>query len=101
MRFRLALLLATNLLLFTKASGYDTLFLSLRQVDSIFLERNLLLLSQLYNIDAQNALIIQAKAYPNPVFSAIVNAYDPQNEKAFHAGPTGQKEFTIEQLLIL
>lgn len=84
-----------------RALGYDTLSVTLERADSLFLTHNLLLLSQQYNIDAAEALIIQAKAYPNPVFYATINAIDPQNEKLFHVGPTGQKEFAIEQLLIL
>lgn len=75
--------------------------LTLAQVDSVFLKNNLLLLAQQYNIEAQKALVIQAKAYPNPLFTADLNAYDPQNEKAFHVGSTGQKAFSIEQLILV
>lgn len=89
------------LFLFTKAHGYDSLRLSLQQADSIFLKQNLLLLSGQYNINASEALIIQAKAYPNPVFSAQINAIDPENDRYFNIGPQGQKQFDIEQLLII
>lgn len=78
-----------------------SLKLSLAQADSIFLSRNLLLLAQQYNIDAQDAFILQAKAYPNPLATADINAYDPDNNKAFHAGQTGQKAFSLEQLILL
>jgi outer membrane protein, heavy metal efflux system len=81
--------------------GQNALQLSLTQVDSIFLSRNLLLLAQQYNIDAQDAFILQAKAYPNPLLTADINAYDPGNQKAFHVGPSGQKAFSIEQLILL
>ncbi|CAN5312626.1 TolC family protein [soil metagenome] len=81
--------------------AYDTLRLSIQRADSIFLKQNLLLLSQLYNIQAREALIIQAKAYPNPVISANLNAIDPQNDRFFNIGSEGQKEFGIEQLVIL
>lgn len=75
--------------------------ITLQQADSIFLKNNLLLLAQEYNVEVQKVLVIQAKAYPNPLFSADINAYDPVNDQAFHVGPTGQKAFAIEQLILL
>src|SRR5258708_19671931 len=47
----------------------DTLRLTLPQAEKAFLDSNLLLLAQKYNIDAQKALIIQAKLWPNPNLS--------------------------------
>ncbi len=79
----------------------DSLRLTIQKADSIFLKENLLLLSRMYSVSAADAMVIQAKAYPNPVISADLNAIDPQNEKFFNIGPTGQKEFAIEQLLIM
>lgn len=79
----------------------DTLFINLTQADSIFQSKNFQLLAATMNIEAERAQIIQAKLYPNPVFSANFNAYDPENKKAFHAGATGQKYFELEQLIIL
>lgn len=81
--------------------GQSKLPLSLKQVDSIFLSNNLLLLAQQYNIGAQDAFILQAKAYPNPLFSADINAVDPDNQKVFHTGLSGQKAFALEQLILL
>lgn len=75
--------------------------MTLETCEKIFLEKNLLLLAQQYNISAKQALVIQAKAYPNPVFSADINVYDPQNKKAFHLDSSGQKAFQIEQLILL
>ncbi|MBL7874385.1 MAG: TolC family protein [Cyclobacteriaceae bacterium] len=79
----------------------EKLSLTLDQADSLFLKSNLLLLSQEYNVGAQEALILQAKSYPNPLFIADINALDPENQKIFHTGPSGQKAFTIEQLILL
>ncbi|MFZ9955289.1 MAG: TolC family protein [Flavobacteriales bacterium] len=79
----------------------DTLLLKLLEADNIFLKQNLILLSQQYNIDVKDALILQAKAYPNPIFSADVNAYDPSNNRMFHVNQTGQKAFAIEQIIVL
>ncbi len=81
--------------------GQSSLQLSLAQADSLFLSRNLLLLAQQYNVDAQDAYILQAKAYPNPLVTADINAYDPDNKKMFHAGQSGQKAFSLEQLILL
>lgn len=91
------------LILLTSAGihAQDTLRLSIRKADSIFLAQNYYLLAASMDIEAQRAQIIQAKIYPNPIFTADVNAYDPANNQAFHIGKTGQKSFQLEQLIIL
>jgi cobalt-zinc-cadmium efflux system outer membrane protein len=81
--------------------GQDTLKINLAQADSIFISNNFYLLASAMNIEAQKAQIIQAKLYPNPIFTADLNAYDPENNKAFHVGRTGQKVFQFEQLILL
>jgi cobalt-zinc-cadmium efflux system outer membrane protein len=47
----------------------DTMHLKLPDAERMFLDSNLQLLAQRYNIDAQKALIIQAKLWPNPNLS--------------------------------
>ena len=47
----------------------DSISLSIDSAEHLFLKNNLQLLAQKYNIDAQKALIIQAKLLPNPNFS--------------------------------
>jgi outer membrane protein, heavy metal efflux system len=79
----------------------DTVKLNLHQADSLFQLRSLYLLAAELNVDAQKAQIIQARLYPNPVFVADLNVYDPENNKVFHVGPSGQKVFALEQLIIL
>lgn len=79
----------------------DTLRVNIKQADSLFLKNNYSLLASAMNIDAQKAQIIQAKLYPNPVFTADLNAYDPENKQAFHVNNTGQKGFQLEQLILL
>lgn len=83
------------------ARQIDTLRISLERADSLFLRQNLFVLSAQYNLSLKDALVIQARAYPNPYFTAAVNAVDPQNDKYFNAGTEGQKEFEIEQLILL
>ena len=79
----------------------DTLHVSLRQADSIFLKNSYSLLAATLGVQAQEAQIIQAKIYPNPVFTADLNAYDPENDRFFHTNKTGQKFFQLEQLILL
>ena len=47
----------------------DTLRVNLFQAEKSFLDSNLQLLAQRYNIDANKALVIQARLWPNPNFS--------------------------------
>ncbi len=75
--------------------------ITLEEAEKMFLKSNLTLLAQQYNISAKQALIIQAKAYPNPTFNADMNVIDPQNNKTFHIDSSGQKAFQIEQLIVL
>ena len=61
----------------------DTATITQPQAEKIFLDSNLQLLAQKYNIDAQQALIIQARLWPNPNLSLsrgpIIPLYDPQS----------------------
>lgn len=82
-------------------SAQDTLHLSIRRADSIFLSKNYYLLAASMDIEAQRAQVLQAKIYPNPIFTADVNAYDPGDNQVLHVGKTGQKAFQLEQLVIL
>lgn len=82
-------------------SQTSALSLSLDEAENLFLKNNLLLLAQQYNINSKEALVIQAKAYPNPYFTADVNVLDPQNNKVFHIDSSGQKSFQIQQLILL
>lgn len=83
------------------AAPVDTLQVTLRQADSLFVANNYYLLASSMNIEASRAQILQAKLFINPIFTADLNAYDPENEKVFHIGPTGQKGFQVDQLILL
>jgi cobalt-zinc-cadmium efflux system outer membrane protein len=54
----------------------DTLVLSLPEAEKTFLQNNLLLIASRYNIDANTALIRQAKLWDNPVLLTDQNLYD-------------------------
>ncbi|MES2003367.1 MAG: TolC family protein [Bacteroidota bacterium] len=47
----------------------DTLSISLQEAEKIFVDSNLVLLATHYNVDAQKALIQQAKLWDNPVLN--------------------------------
>ncbi|HEY2649610.1 MAG TPA: TolC family protein [Puia sp.] len=59
----------------------DTLSIKLDSAERVFLRNNFSLLAQKYNIDAQKALIIQARLWPNPNLSIergpVIPLYDP------------------------
>jgi len=62
----------------------DTLKLTLPQAEKIFVDSNLQLLAQHYNIDVQRALILQARLWPNPNLSIsqgpVIPIYDPNSQ---------------------
>lgn len=85
----------------SQAQSQDSLRISLEQAEKIFLSKNLLLLAEQYNLSAAQAMTIQARAYPNPQFSAEINLIDPENKRVLHTGSTGQKVFGIDQLIVM
>jgi len=82
-------------------SQVDTLALTIKQADKLFLAANFQLMASAMNVEAQKAQEIQAKLFPNPVLTADFNAIDPENERLFHIGSGGQQSLQIEQLILL
>jgi cobalt-zinc-cadmium efflux system outer membrane protein len=85
-------------------SQQDTLRLSLGQTEKIFLDSNLLLVASGFNVDANKALIEQAKVWDNPTLITDQNVYT--NNKFFQHGkdpitgqPTGQYFIQFQQLI--
>ncbi len=101
----IVLLLATILLLNKVTfSQRDTIRLSLLQTEKIFLDSNLLLVASGFNVEANKALIEQAKVWDNPVLTTDQNIYT--NGKFFDHGkdpitgqPTGQFFIQFQQLV--
>jgi cobalt-zinc-cadmium efflux system outer membrane protein len=85
----------TTLSTFAQQPRQDTLRLTLNDAERMFLDSNLQLLAQRYNIDAQQALVIQARLYPNPNFSISHGLYSAQLHQFF---PTGINDETTMQL---
>ena len=79
----------------------DTTRLSIDSAEHLFLQNNLLLLAQKYNIDAQKAQIIQAKLYPNPNLNINRGFYNPTAKKIFAGGADGETAAGVSQLIIL
>ncbi|KAA9357340.1 TolC family protein [Larkinella humicola] len=77
----------------------DTLRLSRRQADSLFLKNNLLLLAGRFRIEAGQADIIQASLYDNPTASVEVSAYNTERSRVLDVGRQGQKIISVQQLL--
>ena len=57
-------------------AAQDTLQLTLPKAEETFLKNNLSLLAAQYNINANEALIQQAKAWDNPILNTEQNLYD-------------------------
>jgi cobalt-zinc-cadmium efflux system outer membrane protein len=83
------------------AIAQDSLHVSIDESDKMFLQKNLMVTAGQLNVDAQKAMEIQAKLYPNPQFSVGLNAYDTDNKNFFYAGKNGEKAVTFEQLILL
>lgn len=73
--------------------------MTLQECEEAFVKSNLSLLAQQYDISQAEADVIQARIWDLPQLEMNVNAYDPQNKKVFHVGPS--KEASISQLIYL
>ena len=82
----------------------DTLSIKLDSAEKLFLSGNFILLAQKYNIQAQKALEIQAKLYPNPNLSVYYSLYNTQTKKFFPVGSGtsgGELSGQVSQLIYL
>ncbi len=79
----------------------DTLRLTLNDAERTFLDSSLQLLAQRYNIDANQALVIQARLYPNPNFSVGHTLYSAQLRQFFPTGPNDETTLQLDQEILL
>ncbi len=79
----------------------DTLRLTLTDAERTFLDSNLQLLAQRYNIDAQQALVIQARLYPNPNFGITHGLYSAQLHEFFPTGNNDETTLQLDQEIII
>ena len=75
--------------------------LTLKEAEQRFLERNLSLIAERYNIDMAQAQVLQAKLFENPVISLEQNVYNRLNGKYFDFGKEGEAVVEIEQVIHL
>ncbi|GAB3342449.1 TolC family protein [Larkinella ripae] len=86
-------------LLSVAGHAQDSLRLSRRQADSLFVRNNLLLLAGRFRIEAGQADLIQASLYENPTVSIELSAYNTEQHRALDVGRQGQKIISVQQLL--
>ena len=79
----------------------DTLRLALPEAEKMFLDSNLQLLAQRYSIDANKALVIQARLWPNPNFSIGHTLYSGTLKKFFPLGADDETTFGLSQTILL
>jgi cobalt-zinc-cadmium efflux system outer membrane protein len=79
----------------------DTLRLQLPEAEKMFLDSNLQLLAQRYSIDANKALVIQARLWPNPNFAVGHTLYSGTLKEFFPLGKNDETTFQLSQLILL
>ncbi len=79
----------------------DTLSLKLPDAEKMFLDSNLLLLAQKYNVDASKAQVIQARLLPNPNFSISHGLYSGSLHEFFPTGANDETSAGLSQLILL
>lgn len=100
MRMILLLMLASLTLYPARSSAQssrDTLKLTLPEAEKIFLQNNLVILAAKYNVDANKALIQQAKLWDNPMLITDQNIYDGKFFR--HNSDYGQVFIQVQQLI--
>src|SRR5476651_1530345 len=85
--------------LFGQSPAADTVKLTVKQAEDLFLKNNVQLIAQHYNIGIAEAQVITAKLFPNPDFSATTGLYNTNTNKFFDYSPgNGEYSSNISQL---
>ncbi|MDP4272454.1 MAG: TolC family protein, partial [Bacteroidota bacterium] len=79
----------------------DTITMRLDSAENIFVRKNFTLLAQRYNIDAQKALVIQSKLFPNPTLNFSTPIYQTATHKYFPMGKEGEISMGLSQVIML
>lgn len=95
MRFYLIGLLAW---MSSAAFAQDTLKVTVRQADSLFLKNNLTLLAERYQIDIAKSAEVQDKLWDNPNLAVELSAYNP-TRGLLDVGRQGQKFISLQQTI--
>ncbi len=86
-----------------KTDDADTIRLNIQETERLFFEKNLQLIASHYNVQADSALIQQAKLWSNPTLNTDQNLYS--HDKFFEHGtdangqPLGQFYVQLQQLI--
>jgi cobalt-zinc-cadmium efflux system outer membrane protein len=80
-------------------SQTDSLRISFKDAEKLFLENNLSLLAQKYNVNATQALVQQAGLWDNPVLSTDQNITDNSKKFFYHNANMGQVFVQLSQLI--
>ncbi len=81
----------------SQLKAQDTLRITLPEAEKIFLQKNLSLLAAKYNIDANKALIQQAKLWDNPMLNTDQNVYDgAKGDGKFFAHTANRGTFYVQ-----
>jgi outer membrane protein, heavy metal efflux system len=82
----------------------DTLSLNLQQAEKLFIDSNFILLAQHFNVDAQKALVEQAKVWQNPTLNTDIgiaaNGKFVNYRKNADGSFNGQYYVQIQQLIL-
>ena len=93
-------LLGMLILCVVTVHAQDTIRLSLPEAENQFLQKNLSLLAEKYNIDIAKALVVQARLYTNPNFSVTGNIYNQQQKKLLDvSNQSGEYIIAVQQLI--
>ena len=79
----------------------DTLRLTLPAAEKMFLDSNFQLLAQRYNVDATQALVIQARLWPNPNFQIGHTLYSGALHQWFPTGINDETTVGLSQVILL
>lgn len=84
------------------ALSQDSLRITLPEAEQLFLQKNLSLLAEKYNIDIAKAQIIQARLYNNPNLQFTGVIYNPEQKKFFDLSKeSGEYIIGAQQLILL
>jgi len=100
-RLLTSILLLMGITGFCQAQSADSLTITLPQAEKLFLQKNLALLSQQYNIDINRALAQQARYWDNPVLLTDQNLYDGKffRHEKVNNQPYGQVYLQLQQVI--
>ncbi|MEO8768785.1 MAG: TolC family protein [Ferruginibacter sp.] len=80
----------------------DTAHITLPEAEKRFLQKNLSLLAEQYNIEITKAQVIQARLFNNPTLALSGNLYDPDQKKVFNvSNSNGQYDIALQQMIRL